>query len=67
MLPLPRHLLKNDPEDALREIEDDPLSQFLWSLPTMIARKMHAACAIPISRLLKPENDITPVTECCTQ
>jgi hypothetical protein len=36
MLPLPRHLLTIDPEEVVHEIEDDPLSQFLWSVgPTL--------------------------------
>lgn len=36
MLPLPRHLLTIDPEEVVHEIEDDPLSQFVWSLgPTL--------------------------------
>ena len=67
MLPLPRHLLKTDPEHALHEIEDDPLSQFLWSLPSTLARKMHDARAMPASWMRKPNKQEPTPTECCAQ
>jgi hypothetical protein len=67
MLPLPRHLLKTDPQDALHEIEDDPLSQFLWSLPAMLTRRMHDARAIPAAWMLKSGTDAQAGTECCAQ
>lgn len=31
-LPPPRPPRKIDPEDLIREIEDDPLTQFVWSI-----------------------------------
>lgn len=56
MLPLPRHLLTIDPEEVVHEIEDDPLSQFLWSVgPTLgkLARRPFGRLA----RTTAPQNE----------
>ena len=32
MLPPPRHQHKVDPETLIEQIEDDPISQFVWTI-----------------------------------
>jgi hypothetical protein len=67
MLPLPRHLLNIDPEEVVHEIEDDPLSQFVWSFrPNLetLARKPFARLTLWAS---KPQSEITTCTECGAQ
>jgi hypothetical protein len=32
MLPPPRHQPKVDPEELIRQIENDPVSQFVWDI-----------------------------------
>jgi hypothetical protein len=65
MLPLPRHLLKTDPEEVLREIEDDPLSQFLWSFRPNLANAISKLRITPSPMGLS--NDVTCTAKCCTQ
>jgi hypothetical protein len=43
-----------DPEDLIREIEDDPLSRFAWSIVPKTALGMRR-----ISKMLRQQNQIT--------
>ena len=44
MLP-PVHPKKTDPENLIREIEDDPLTQLVWSFPNAVHQALHYVSA----------------------
>lgn len=64
MLPMPRHLLKIDPDNVVREIEDDPLSQFLWSLRPRLGKPLHDINALSATSTSHKDK---PVSECSAQ
>jgi hypothetical protein len=64
MLPLPNHLLNIDPQEVLREIEEDPVSHFAWSLRSNLSHLMRGHLN---SLALKPCPEPTVSIECCNQ
>lgn len=46
MLPPPRHMSNIDPEDLIRQIEDDSVSQFVWSFRSNVLKVVHKLAEI---------------------
>ena len=67
MLPLPRHLLKTDPEDVIREIENDPLSEFVWSIRPGLEQVASHLRSMRSTLRLTSGKEIPVTTECCAQ